>query len=201
MGMKLTFTNIFQFLSGISPFLLGFFLVMSSIFNQNVKGIVYLAGVVLASIINLLLMNLIGQKSFPNQSLSCNLIELPFGSNMYNSPALTSVFIGFTIAYLFLPMNYHNEMNYILLISLIGLFVMDGVTKVMNYCTNATGVVLGGLIGGLLGSIWYTIFHATGNDSLLFFDEMISNKVMCKKPSKQKFKCSVYKNGELVKNL
>ena len=97
MGMKLTFTNIFQFLSGISPFLLGFFLVMSSIFNQNVKGIVYLAGVVLASIVNLLLMNLIGQKSFPNQSLSCNLIELPFGSNMYNSPALTSVFIGFTI--------------------------------------------------------------------------------------------------------
>jgi hypothetical protein len=201
MGMKLTFTNIFQFLSGISPFLLGFFLVMSSVFNQNVKGIIYLAGVILASMINILLMNLIGQKSFPQESLSCNLIDLPFGSSMYNSPALTSVFIGFTIAYLFLPMNHHNEMNYILLISLFALFVIDGVTKVINYCTNVSGIVLGGLIGGLLGSVWYSIFHISGNDSLLFFDEMISNKVVCKKPSKQKFKCSVYKNGELVKIL
>ena len=30
------------------------------------------------------------------------------------------------------------------------------------------------------------------------FNELDSNKVMCSRPSKQTFKCSVYKHGELI---
>ena len=57
MAIKLTLYNILQLFSLISPLLLVFFLVMSSLFNQNLKGIVYLAGVLLASCINIFLMN------------------------------------------------------------------------------------------------------------------------------------------------
>ena len=49
--IEFTYTNILQFASFISPFILGFFLVMSSIFNQDLKGFVYLAGVLMSSII------------------------------------------------------------------------------------------------------------------------------------------------------
>ena len=51
-GMEITLPNIFYFISSISPLLLSFFLVMASIFNQNLKGIVYLAGILLATVIN-----------------------------------------------------------------------------------------------------------------------------------------------------
>ena len=60
------------------------------------------------------------------------------------------------------------------------------------------GAVLGSLIGLVLGAIWFTIFQTAGYDSLLYFNELASNNVQCSKPSKQTFKCSVYKNGELV---
>ena len=57
MAIQFKLSNILQLFSAMSPLLLGFFLVMSSLFNQNLKGIVYLAGVLIASVINIFLMN------------------------------------------------------------------------------------------------------------------------------------------------
>ena len=197
MAIQLTFSNIMQLFSAISPLLLGFFLVMSSLFNQDIKGLIYLGGVLLASVINIFLMNQIGSKRNPNESMSCNLIDIPY-LTMYNSPAPSSLFIAFTIAYLILPMKYNNQMNYIVLASLLCLYGLDAVTKVMNKCTTIGGSILGGLVGLILGASWFSIFHYSGYDSLLYFDELTSNKVSCSRPSKQTFKCSVYKNGQLI---
>ena len=48
---------------------------------------------------------------------------------------------------------------------------------------------------------WYNILKITGNDSLLYYDEYVSDKVACSRPEKQTFKCAVYKNGELLKTI
>jgi len=197
MAIKLTLYNILQLFSLISPLLLVFFLVMSSLFNQNLKGIVYLAGVLLASCINIFLMNQIGSSMLEDASMSCDLIKLPILSE-FNSPAPTSLFIAFTIAYLVLPMYYNNQINYVVLASLLCLLAMDAVTKITNKCTTSSGSILGTLVGLVLGTAWYTLFHQSGYDSLLYFDELQSNKVICSKPSKQTFKCSVYKGGTLI---
>jgi len=181
----------------MSPFLLVFFLVMSSLFNQNLKGLIYLAGVLIASVINIFLMNQIQSPIPEDASLTCNLIEIPFLTN-YNSPAPTSLFIAFTIAYLVLPMYYNNQMNYVVLASLLSLLALDAITKTSNKCTTPSGSILGTFVGIILGSIWYTLFHQSGYDSLLYFNELASDKVMCSKPSKQTFKCNVYKGGSLI---
>ena len=89
-------------------------------------------------------------------------------------------------------------MNYGVITGLLLLFSADTISKISNNCSTISGVVLGALLGFVLGSIWYTILHAAGADSLLYFNEMDSNAVRCEQPSKQTFKCSVYKNGELV---
>ena len=80
MAIKLTFSNILQLFAALAPLLLGFFLVMSSLFNQSLKGMVYLAGVLMASIINVFLMNLIKSPMSKETSgtVSCNLVELPY---------------------------------------------------------------------------------------------------------------------------
>ena len=197
MAIKLTLYNILQLFSLISALLLVFFLVMSSLFNQNLKGIVYLAGVLLASCINIFLMNQIGSGMLKDASMSCDLIKLPILSE-FNSPAPTSLFIAFTIAYLVLPMYYNNQINYVVLASLLCLLAMDAITKITNKCTTSSGSILGTLVGLVLGTAWYTLFHQSGYDSLLYFDELQSNKVICSKPSKQTFKCSVYKGGTLI---
>lgn len=200
MAMQLTLTNLFQFFSGISPLLLGFFLVSASILNQNIKGLIYLAGVMFAFVLNALLMNAIKSPADPLRSASCSIIEWPFALNSYNSPSWNSVFIAFTLAYMYLPMVYGGVMNYGVLAALVALLGIDAISKVTNKCTTWLGSLLGILFGILLGGLWYGVIKASGNSQLLYFDE-VSNKEVCSKPSKQTFKCAVYKNGQLIKNL
>ena len=197
MAIQLNFANMLELFSLMSPLLLGFFLIMSSLFNQNLKGLVYLAGVLIATIINIFLMNQIGSPRDETAAFSCNFINIPI-LNRFNSPAPTSLFIAFTIAYLVMPMQYNQQMNYVILASLLCLLLLDGITKVNKKCTTPGGTILGALVGFVLGATWYTLFHMSGYDALLYFDELQSNKVVCARPSKQSFKCSVYKNGELI---
>jgi hypothetical protein len=72
--------------------------------------------------------------------------------------------------------------------------------KSANYCTTPTGIVLGSFIGIIWGLFWYFLIQGQNNE-LLYYDDLLSNKVACSRPSQQKFKCSVYKNGELLKTL
>ena len=196
MAIQLNFSNVLELFSLLSPFMLGFFLVMSSLFNQNLKGLVYLAGVLIATIINIFLMNQIGNDKFTDAAMSCDFISLPF-MGRFNSPAPSSLFIAFTIAYLVLPMKANNQINYVILAALLCLLLLDGITKINKRCTTSGGTFLGALVGFILGSLWYTLFHISGYASL-YFDELRSNNVVCSRPSKQSFKCSVYKNGQLV---
>lgn len=196
-GIQLTFSNVVQLISALAPILITFFFLMLSLFNQNVKGIIYIAGALLAIVINLFLMNQIKSPIDANASYICNIIDIPILTK-YNNPSANSLFIAFTIAYMLLPMIYNNEMNFAVISALSVLFVLDGLTRVTHKCTNIAGTILGGLVGFLFGAIWYTIFHSLGYDKLLYFNEVSSNNVVCSKPSKQTFKCKVYKNGEII---
>ena len=197
MAIALTLSNILQFFSFIAPTLLIFFLFLSSLFNQNLKGLVYIAGILIASTINIIFMNIVGSQVSDDASFSCNLFDIPHVS-LYNSPYPSTLIIAFTIAYLVLPMKYNKQMNYVVLIFLMCLLGVDIVTKVQNKCTTYPGTVLGALVGFLLGTIWYVLFYSLGYSSLLYFDELRSDNVQCSMPTKQTFKCSVYKNGQLI---
>jgi len=197
MGLSLSFSNIFQFISAIAPLMLGFFLLMLSIFNQDIKALIYLGGVLMASIINIFLLNLIKSPISPDASLTCNLFDIPYISQ-YNNPAPSSLFIAFTIAYLLLPMTQNGQINYVVLMFLCTLLGVDMITKIKNKCFNKSAGILGSVVGLLLGTLWYSLLHGSGYDSLLYFGALNSNNVVCSKPQKQTFKCSVYKNGQLI---
>jgi hypothetical protein len=200
MAMQLSFSNLLQFFSSISPLLLAFFLVTLSMFNQDLKGLVYLGGVLIASLINLIIMNTAQVKSDQLIPPSCNLIEFPFNLNEYVSPAFNSMFISFTFIYLLMPMIFISSINLPVIICMSLLLVLDGATKIMAGCTSFWGVGSGILVGGILGFFYYLVFTSTGKNDLLFFNAEPSNNVVCSRPKKQSYKCSVYKNGSLVKS-
>ena len=197
MAIALTGSNMAQLFSLISPFLLGFFIFMSSLFNLNIKGIIYLGGILIAALINAFLMGTIKEPLPDPTSIACGLVNTDYWK-FYGTPSPSGVFIAFTIAYLVLPLYYNDQMNYVLLISLLGLLFIDIIAKTYNGCTSYIGAALGCLVGFILGAAWYSLFKAAGYESLVYFNEMNSNKVMCSRPSKQTFKCSVYKHGELI---
>ena len=201
MAMKLNFSNLLQFFAAISPILLAFCLVMISLFNSDIKGMVYLGGILIACLINLFIMNTLDVKSEALIPSYCNLVEFPFNLNEYISPAFNSMFIAFTLAYLYMPMQYISGMNYPVILFITGLLVLDAGTKITGGCTTFGGVALGTLIGFILGLLWFITFYSTGHEDLLFFNAEPSNNVICSRPSKQSFKCTVFRNGEVLKEL
>ena len=191
--------NIFQLLSFIGPLLIGFFLVIMSIFNQDIRGLMYLAGVLLASLVNALLMALIGdERSTGTPPLFCSVFNLTEAQTLYKSPSPTMMFLAFTAVYLILPMQKNGNTNYAVVVLLLALLGIDWVTKVQAGCTSNSGAALGIVTGALLGMAWYTIIYQSEYKNLLYFNALNSNKLMCDRPSKQTFKCSVWKNGQLI---
>ena len=193
--MDFTASNIFQLFSLVSPFMLGFFLILNSIINLDAKGFIYLGGVLIASVINMLVMALVKSPISENASSSCNLINFPLlNTSLYNSPAFNSMFIAFTSSYLITPMmistnsdgtNNDAKINFPLIAILSTLFMIDALSKVQNECTNPSGIAFGGLLGLTLGFMWYSLLRMGGAERLLYTTNYYSNKETCGIKSQQ----------------
>lgn len=201
MALQLTFSNIVQLFSVFAPLFLGTFLVLISVFNQNIKGLIYLGGILIASVINLGIMLMIGSEPVDNQGAICNLIEFPLIPTQYNVPNYNSMFIMFTLVYLLLPMLANNQVNMWIIGTIVSIFAVDAYVKLQYSCTVPRGITFGAIVGGFLGAIWYFVMKFTEHESLLFFSDLVSNNVICKRPKNQTFKCSVYKNGQVIQDL
>ena len=196
----ITFTNLFQFFTTVSTFMLVFFVVMISIFNSSIKGIIYLGGLLITAAFNYIFMNVIKNPYDPNTSGYCSLFQIP--NRDFNAPSIGSVVYGFTMAYLFAPMTKGPErVNIPIIITITSLFLMNTYTKINNNCNPSWGIMLGFAFGVICGIIQFTLLDTTGYSSLLYFDEITSNNVVCSRPKNQNFVCSVWKNGQIIKNL
>ena len=203
-GMKMDMTTIFGFISLIGPFFVMFMMLTMSIFNSNFKGIVYLIGVsIMYTFITILNKTLNADTPEKKNEYHFPFCQL-FGNDIYYSiPSFNSSLYIFTLSYLLLPMLKNNMFNLPLVIFFLLLFSLDTVTRTTQLnCTNSKGVSLGALIGFIWGFIYYNLIYQ--NDStkqFLYYNDFGSNKVACMRPSKQKFKCSVYKNGQLIESI
>ena len=173
---------------------------MVSLFTDGgIKGLVYLGGVLIASLANLFLLNTFKVKLEGDMPTFCNLIEFPFNLNTYIVPAFNSMIISFTLAYLLMPMIYISSLNYSLIIFISALLGIDGISKKLNGCNTIVGILTGTIVGFVLGVVYFIPFYHQSPE-LLFFNNEPSNNVICSRPKKQTFKCQVFRNGELVAN-
>ena len=66
-------------------------------------------------------------------------------------------------------------------------------------CTNGINVVFGSVLGVVFAATFIVLL--TNYPDLLYYNDLLSSKVACSVPSKQKFKCNIYNNGELVQSV
>ncbi len=190
--------NFFEFLSMISPYLVVFFILFNTIVNSNLKGMIYMLGLLI-----LFMMSFLFQKMFKSNGLAqpdpiCNLFQL--NVTLESVPSFSVALITYTFFYIVLPMITNKVINYPFIIILSFIFIINVYYRITKKCTTLFGAITGGFLGLIWGSIYYAIIKNT-NSSLTFYDDFISNKVACSRPSQQKFKCSVYKNGELLQTI
>ena len=93
----------------------------------------------------------------------CNLLEGPW--TQHTDPSSSSLYLAFTLVYLFMPMYFNDQMNLYLVTTLLVILGVDMITKVQNTCTSTMGAVLGAVLGGSMGLIWYGLFKSSGMDS------------------------------------
>lgn len=195
-GVNFNLMDSISLLALVSPFLLAFLMVMISIINSNVKGLIYLLGLIILFVIVFLFQNTL-RIPMDKTNQFCNI----FSISQFSVPSFNSALYLYTIMYILLPMINMHMINFPLIITFLLLYIMDCIIKNKNKCSSPVGIIMGSILGLVFGITYFLVIRATGQTGLLYYDDLVSNKIACSRPTKQNFKCKVYKNGELIQNI
>lgn len=197
---------ILLYLSFFSPFILIFSITIYSIIFQNFKGFIYLAFILSLTFLRMCIYKAIGlnpEKSTDRMEI-CDSVYTSVFTNQANSSGndtYSVAIFSFSFFYICLPMFMHNNVN----VAIVSAFLLGGIiefsVKRFFKCINAMEAILNLFVGSVFGIlITILMFRDKTTQKLLFVNELTSgsNKEVCSMANKQTFKCSVYKNGELL---
>jgi len=193
--MSVGLVNILSF---YSPIIISCSILIFSIFSMSIgKGLFYIFWLLVVTFVRIGILWMIPGTN-PRQQFAnpiCAIGEiLPYENSTY------SIFVLlFTFFYLTTPMYISNNINYILITFFIIYIIFDILVKLTNGCVKSVVNVFGDFVGGGgLGAMIAALIYSSPIRGFLFINEVSSGGQVCSMPSKQTFKCSVYKNGELV---
>lgn len=195
-----------QFFSLLGPYALIAFFLFLSLFNLNIKGIMYLIGLIVvllfSNILNTFLpLSWLGDDKskaicsvFGVKQLLDNKVQtpgLPFGTIVYS----------YTFFYLLIPMIQNSMMNYAVVMALLLLLGVDILIQIQSGCTNFPLIIMSIILTTCITIIWVGFILGSYMPNVTYHTDYLSNKEVCSMPSQQKFKCNVYKNGELISSM
>lgn len=195
MAIKPTFLNLFELFASMYPIFIISFLFVASIFNLKFNGLIYLFGILLTFGVCYSFAMLFDDER-TGRDISCDLFST-LGYH-YKNPSFQAAVTIFTCVYLLYPMITNNLLNPVVIAMT---FIGSVINMVyLNYkgCSSLVGLFVGSAIGAVMAMVMVGLLSLTNNRDLLFYNELVSNNAICSKPNKQKFKCTVYKGGELI---
>jgi hypothetical protein len=187
----------FNLLVFMSPVILAIIVVGTSLAERSIKGFIYLGFLILIYFLRQGVYLMTG-KFEPAVDNICN--KISFSS--YSNSSFSGFIFAFTLIYLLTPMISNNNMNIWLLIFLVLYFFTDMFTRKAFGCLQYADYAINLSVGAILGFGAVSLLAAIDNGKYLFFnDGSSSGEEKCSMPSKQNFKCQVYKDGELIGSL
>ena len=98
-----------------------------------------------------------------------------------------------------IPMIMYNVFNVQLIILLLFIIIVDILIRsVQMKCISSANIFFGVIIGGLVATLWTYTLKQSGQIKLLYYDEILSNRETCSRPSTDKFTCDVYQYGKMI---
>lgn len=186
-------SNILYIAFRLAPFLLVSFFTMSSIFNYEYKGLIYLVGLLLTSAIaiglsrNAIFENL--SSSNNSELFICNSLTLTSIGPLSNIP-LSILVSTYTFAYLMYFIYLSNA--WLQNISTYVVFILLIVGQIYwtktNSCALPAAIFASILIGAGGGLLWGISINNMGISQLGYFNGL-GNQNVCSIPKKQTFKC------------
>jgi hypothetical protein len=198
--MELNVVSFFYLFLRLAPFILVCFFSLLSIFNQDLKGFVYLIGLLVTCFITITVGNVltfIPTVGSPKPEI-CNMITMGQTEEICSLP-LGQVVFGFTFAYLFYSIYinklYKRNIPTLIFFPLVIIFDMSWNSK--NGCYTLIQLCVSLIIGGLCGWFWGYLINKTKNKDIQYITG-VNNDQVCSVPSSQKFRCDVYSGGKRI---
>jgi len=187
-----------SWLTFFSPIIVAITITSMSFIFQNFKGLIYLGFLIACCVVRNYIYMIAGGKPVAYDSTICTSIQY----SKYGNPTFSAFVFAFTIMYLSMPMFSNGATNFWVFTTLVAYFCIDMFIKLYKKCIVQTGdLFLNILIGLASAALIVSLMYAGGSGKHLFFNEISSNKDICYQPKKQTFKCSLYKNGELISGI
>lgn len=213
--MELNLANIFYLAFRMGPFIIVSYFLLSSLFSQDFKSLIYLAGLILACFVAVLFGNFIetyfgGATSGPIETpYLCHQLTLTGSAPLSHIP-LSLVVYSFTLFYLVYAMlsisaptvngrvditqlsssqaNTAAANNIPILVIFPVLIVADFIWSMMWKCSSWWKQMWSIIVGGSVGLFWAYVISSSSLSSLLYLSIM-SNAQICSRPSKTRFRC------------
>jgi len=196
--MELNIITILYLFFRLAPFIIVSYFSIASVFNQDIKGVIYLVGVIASCFFTIIVGNTVGDGvttvsmettgAVPNNV--CNMVTIGDKTSFSKMPIGLSI-LSYTFSYLtYVIAKYDLQMyNLPTLIIFPILILGDAMWNIKNNCFTSSGVFLSIAVGLLVGAIWAYIIASIKQPRLQYFN-VGDNKTVCQRPSKQLFKCT-----------
>jgi hypothetical protein len=197
----LTFTYLFL---RLAPFIIVSFFALSSLFNQDFKGIVYLVGLLFSCFCSYIIYNPLSSYLFTpslQPNIICNLVS--FSENQTtNAVPVGQNILGFTFAYLMYAIIKYKyvKSNIPTIVFFPVLILFDAIWNVSHTCYNPFQLLFSLALGVSFGIIWGLLIDASKIVDIQYFNK-VSGKAECSRPAKNTFKCSVYQGGKRLRTI
>ena len=194
--MDLNIINILYMFFRLAPFIIVSYFTLQSLFNQDLKGVIYLVGLIVASFVTVILGGVLKNFSPPKglmptdySRIRCTQLTLGNTQPVSILPLSQTVF-GYTLAYLtyFISINNLQTQNIATFIMFPLVIIADIIWSTSNLCSNPKYLLISLIIGCIIGTLWAMIIESTNMPNLAYMSG-IANKDVCSKPSKSLYKC------------
>lgn len=205
LGEKNGLIRIFYLFLRLAPFIIVCYFILLSIFNKDIKGIIYLSGLLFAAIIvkQIADLQIFGDDNgltVPKEMLNnCNLTYLGDDGTAFSKAPLGVMVLFFTLAYLVTGMVTHSRKELNLLtdnIPTLLLFVIlisaECRFQYVNGCKGPRYISYTALLSAFLGVMWAMVVENNGFGALQYFNG-ISSAQQCK-TSKKIYTCKKVTN-------
>lgn len=199
--MKLHLGNILYFVFRMIPFVIIFYFLISAIFLQDFKSLIFLAGAALATCAAITAGYLVrgstlfsfvpnfNKSGVPSSKSMCHVIPL-YDSGIASKLPLSTVIYIYTLCYLAIPINNYGRQltNLPILVTLPILAFLDMVWLYYFGCSSAVNIFGAGLVGMIVGLLWSSIIFVTNLRQVQYFSILSTNE-LCSLPSRITYRC------------
>jgi hypothetical protein len=196
--------NVIYLTFRLAPLIVVCYFLLQSLFNLDLRGLIYLVGLIIAGVLASVVGDLIDVDSgSEGRSYRCNTLYLgaiPVTSGVIeplSKVPLNILVYSYTLAYLITaftapPVTYANalaslQQNMPVLIIFPLLLIFEGVWLTAHACNPFMMIFMAVLIGIGIGIFWAFMMRMTKNPNLQYMS--IGNIQVCSRPSKTIYRC------------